>query len=266
MKFGLSSRLLLLLGIAIAPPLQAQPSLTAWGDELFRDGRTVVTAPTHWQQTQWLAAGGLVAVSGVLMATADQDVADYHDRHRVGRVNDVMQGVSDVLSPLALAGYAGLAWGAGQLLPSDELSNRSFKAGEAVVYATLISGGIKVVAGRARPYTGAGPGDYSPWSWREAQQSLPSAHAAAAFAAARVLSPQLTPGQRMTAYGAATLVSYSRIYQGDHWLSDVVFGAGLGYAVGALLADDNGESDPRQSSWLLAPLPAGLGVSWLQTW
>ncbi len=266
MKVELPSRLLLLLGIIVTPSLQAQTSLHAWGDQLFHDGQTLATSPLQWQQPQWLEAGGLVVISGTLMATADQGVADYHDRHRLGRVNDVMQGVSDLMSPLALAGYAGLVWGAGELVPNDELSNSGFKMGEAVIYATLITGGVKVVVGRSRPSSGADSGEFSPWAWRDAQQSFPSAHAAAAFAAARVLSPRLAPAQRIAAYSAATLVSYSRIYQGDHWLSDVVFGAGLGYAVGAKLADDNGENAAQRNSWLLTPLPAGIGVSWLHSW
>ena len=120
--------------------------------------------------------------------------------------------------------------------------------------------------GRARPSTGADASDFSGWSWRDDQQSFPSTHAAAAFAAARVLSPQLTTVQRVGAYGAATLVSYSRIYQGDHWLSDVIFGAGLGYAVGAILADEDGKNDPQQHGWWLIPTPSGVSLSWLQTW
>jgi len=266
MKLELPAILLLLSGIANTPAVSAQQSLTAWGDELFHDGQTLVTAPLHWQQAQWQAAGGLAVITGTLMATADQDIADYHDRHRRGGVNDVMQGISDVLSPLALAGYAGLVWGAGQLLPSEQLSNRGFKMGEAVVYATLISGGIKVVVGRARPNSGADSSDFSGWSWRDANQSFPSAHAAAAFAAARALSPQLTIAQRVAAYGAATLVSYSRVYQGDHWLSDVVFGAGLGYAVGAVLADSDRAGNAPHSGWRLMPTSAGISVNWLQAW
>ena len=266
MKLKLHSSLLLLFGVAIAPAAPAQQSLTDWGNELFRDGQTLVTAPRHWQQAQWQTAGGLAVITGTLMATADQDIADYHDRHRRGGVNDVMQGVSDVLSPLALAGYAGIVWGAGQLLPNDQLSNRGFKMGEAVVYATLISGGIKVVVGRARPNSGADSSDFSGWSWQDSTQSFPSAHAAAAFAAARVLSPQLTAAQRVAAYGAATLVSYSRVYQGDHWLSDVVFGAGLGYAVGAVLADSDRAGNAQHSGWWLMPTSSGINVNWLQTW
>ena len=266
MKQKSLASLLLAAGIAAAPAVTAQESLTDWGEELVHDGQAVVTAPLHWQEPQWEKAAGLMAITGALMATTDQNVADYYDGHRRTHVNDVMQGVGDVLSPPALLGYSAALWGAGQWLPNDELARTSFKVGEAVVYSSVIAGGIKVVVGRARPYTGADANDFSGWSWRDDHQSFPSDHVVAAFAAARVLSPQLTPSQRFGVYGAATLLSYSRVYQGDHWLSDVVFGAGLGYSVGAVLADDAGKDDKAQARWLILPAPSGITLTWLQTW
>lgn len=164
--------LLVLLGLFVAPAIPAQESLTEWGDKIFRDGQTVLSAPLHWQQAQWEKAAGLVAITGTLMATADKDVADYHDRHRLARVNDIMQSIDDVLSPL----------------------------------------------------------------------------------------------QRMGAYGAASLVTYSRVYQSDHWLSDVMFGAGLSYGVGAALANDDGKDKKVQTGWWLIPAPSGMSLSRLQTW
>lgn len=263
MKHKFTTSLPLLIGISAAPAVLAQEPLAGWGDELFRDGQTVLTAPLHWQPPQWQKATALVVVTGTLMATTDQNVADYYERHRHTQVNDVMQGVGDVLSPLALAGYSAALWGAGQLVPNDELGRTGFKMGEAVVYASVIAGGIKVVVGRARPFTGADANDFSGWSWHDDHQSFPSAHATAAFAAARVLSPQLTPMQRVGAYSAASLVAYSRIYQSDHWLSDVVFGAGLGYSVGSVLAND---AEKEQAGWWVIPTASGVTVTWLQTW
>lgn len=258
--------LLLLLDMLIAPAVSAQESLAEWGDQLFHDGQTVVTAPLHWQEPQWQKAAGLIVITGTLMATTDQNVADYYDGHRRTQVNEVLQGVGDALSPLALAGYSAALWGTGQLVPNDALSRTAFKMGEAVVFSSVIAGGIKIAVGRARPYTGADTSDFSGWSWHEEHQSLPSAHATAAFAAARAVSPQLTPVQRLGAYSAAALVSYSRIYQGDHWLSDVVFGAGLGYSVGAVLADNTGKDHKEQAGWWIIPAPAGITLSWFRAW
>jgi hypothetical protein len=42
-------RLLLSVGVIIAPAVPAQESLAEWGDELFYDGQTVLTAPLQWR-------------------------------------------------------------------------------------------------------------------------------------------------------------------------------------------------------------------------
>jgi undecaprenyl-diphosphatase len=64
--------------------------------------------------------------------------------------------------------------------------------------------------------------------------SFPSGHAATSFACATVLSafaPRLAPGFLLL----AVAIGYSRIYVGVHYPLDVVGGAALGSAVGAVL-------------------------------
>lgn len=63
--------------------------------------------------------------------------------------------------------------------------------------------------------------------------SFPSVHATNSFAAALVLDA-VFPGRRLAFLAAAGLVSYSRVYVGDHWPSDVVAGALLGAMIGWL--------------------------------
>ncbi|MBD0349317.1 MAG: phosphatase PAP2 family protein [Thermoleophilia bacterium] len=61
--------------------------------------------------------------------------------------------------------------------------------------------------------------------------SLPSGHAASAFAAA-VLLAVLYPRLRAPALAVAALVALSRIYLGVHFPADVALGAAVGTAVG----------------------------------
>jgi membrane-associated phospholipid phosphatase len=62
------------------------------------------------------------------------------------------------------------------------------------------------------------------------------------------------------AYGLATLVSWSRLNDDEHWASDVFFGSALGYGIGRLVY----ASDPflRRHHLQLRPM-AGNGATGL---
>ena len=109
-----------------------------------------------------------------------------------------------------------------------------------------VRGGLSVVlrgaVGRARPP--GSPGDahhYSPGHGflDGARASFPSGHTSAAFAAATVLMRELDvahPRARLVVgpllLGSATFVGFSRVYDKQHWPSDVVVGAALGSITG----------------------------------
>jgi undecaprenyl-diphosphatase len=61
-----------------------------------------------------------------------------------------------------------------------------------------------------------------------------SGHATVAFALAAVVSPYLSRGQRIAAYGVAGAVAFARVHVGAHFPLDVLAGAALGYGLGWL--------------------------------
>ncbi|MHB8419304.1 MAG: phosphatase PAP2 family protein [Myxococcales bacterium] len=105
----------------------------------------------------------------------------------------------------------------------------------AAVGATDLLGArlLKPLFHRLRPCDVLPPGSFHPWLEASRGGSLPSLHAANAFAAAFVLS-RLLPRSWPAAYAAAALIAISRPVGGVHWPSDIVAGALLGTAVGAL--------------------------------
>ena len=111
-------------------------------------------------------------------------------------------------------------------LPDHEARNDSYKAmAVGGISVTILKYGI----GRSRPR--AGDIEYKPlFSVNDsAYRSFPSGHTTTAFALATTIANHY-PDYKWYSYGLATLVGISRIYEEAHWASDVVAGAGLGYA------------------------------------
>lgn len=70
---------------------------------------------------------------------------------------------------------------------------------------------------------------------RPLDDSFPSGHTAAAFAGAWLLAP-LWPQLAVAFFVYATMVAFSRVFLGVHYLSDVVIGAAVGSLLAGLLA------------------------------
>jgi membrane-associated phospholipid phosphatase len=113
---------------------------------------------------------------------------------------------------------------------------------ESILLADVLSGMIKFTAGRQRPSVDV-KNPYNFQLWRGFQgnnfQSFPSGHTTTAFAFASTLTresqfwwPHATWYVGTVFYGGAALVGLSRIYNNQHWASDVMTGAAIGTIVG----------------------------------
>jgi membrane-associated phospholipid phosphatase len=113
---------------------------------------------------------------------------------------------------------------------------------ESIVIASAFGGGIKFVAGRARPYVDTdNPYDFQLFRGfsEDKYRSFPSGHTINAFAFASTVTretqfwwPHSAWYVGTVMYGGAALMGISRIYNNQHWASDVMGGAAIGTLIG----------------------------------
>jgi undecaprenyl-diphosphatase len=134
---------------------------------------------------------------------------------------------------LSLVGYYGLVWIA-LAVPIARLAQRNVRfavllTAACVWSADLIALAIKLAVGRPRPFETIPEVDKLLGG--TVGQSMPSGHAATSFAGAVVLT-YLLPKAAPILFLLAIAISFSRIYVGVHYPSDVLVGAALAAAVG----------------------------------
>jgi undecaprenyl-diphosphatase len=152
----------------------------------------------------------------------DHHVEHWIVSHRIGSLDWVFIWLSRI-------GNFGLVWLA-VALALAAVTRRLFPAllvAVVVAVAELEASLGKVLIARARPHD-------NPLIAVPHTHAFPSGHALTSFAAATVLA-RFVPRLRVPFFVLAAAIAYSRVYNGVHWPSDVLAGAGLGVATALLL-------------------------------
>jgi membrane-associated phospholipid phosphatase len=103
---------------------------------------------------------------------------------------------------------------------------------------------LKIAVDRTRPSGGG--------------HSFPSGHSSAPFLTAAVIDGHYGWKAGLPAYAAAGFISWTRLRDREHWLSDVIAGGTLGVIVGRTVTAHR----DRSQTWVVSPsvTPGGFGV------
>jgi membrane-associated phospholipid phosphatase len=259
----------LLLGVAVARGYAQSSPSTADSGTAVVPGRPVLGRNTRAVLLGTMIVGGAISHFDSRLSLGVQRIGG-DDMRTPSSIGSVIGG------PVPLTLGAAL-WAVGRTT-GDGFAAR---LGREVTRAVLVSGAItaltKGAVGRARPF--AAPGDpdvFTPGRGvaNGALASFPSGHTSAAFATATVAARELHviyPRERWLIdallFGGAGLVGFSRVYDRQHWPSDVVAGAALGaitgYEVVAHARGDRSRIGRRLFSHVAAgPAPNGVALAW----
>ncbi|MBI4348886.1 MAG: phosphatase PAP2 family protein [Elusimicrobia bacterium] len=135
--------------------------------------------------------------------------------------------------PYSQFGIAAAVYAGGRLAGSPAAQRVGVLGFAALSTTGLATAGLKALAGRSRPYAGEGAGMFrGPGGSGHSQGSFPSGHTSMAFTMAAVAAEELPTWGDVAVYGLATGVGAARVHQDQHWATDVLAGAALGWAVG----------------------------------
>jgi membrane-associated phospholipid phosphatase len=189
-------------------------------EDFVGDQKAIWSSPKElrFSDTVWLVP--LSGMSAGLFVT-DSDTSRHlsRDPQTLSHYNTASN-----LGVAALAGGAGLMWALSYKDHDEHRRETGFLAGEAALNSLVVTEALKHSLGRDRPLQGDGSGEFF-----RGGVSFPSEHAAAAWSIASVIAHEYPgPLTKLLAYGAAGIVSYSRVKAGQHFPSDVLVGALIG--------------------------------------
>jgi len=212
---------------------------------VYDDIKQQITVPFRLSGKDWLKVGAFGAGLAGVMLFADHPI----NKAAVDLRND-NPGIVKVSSYVtqfggSYEGYTLAPLGAyGLIFKREKEKTTTLLATQAFITAASIETVIKYLTSRQRPSF------YDPTSKLNANSfhgpfyslqhhtasyvSFPSGHTTVIFAAATVFAMEYR-SQRIIpiiAYSAATLVGLSRITENQHWASDVIAGAALGFLCG----------------------------------
>lgn len=237
----ISRKILLLIFLSIT---SAFPQNKFNFDQFSDETSQFISKPIKWNIGDY-GKLGILALSTFLVMNIDDDIRD-----------EILKDQSYYNSiPIE----AGRIWGepytsiliSGILAISGTTNNNSankkiaFEVFQSGLYTGAVTQILKISFGRARPYFNFGQYNFSPFNklsndfW-----SQPSGHTSLSFSLSTILSQNSkTDFMKIAWYIPAVVTAFSRIYQDQHWTSDVILGSAVGYFIAKWVTNIHNENE-----------------------
>jgi PAP2 superfamily len=224
----------------------------------FNDGVKLFKSPANFSSKDWIYFGGIVGITAgsfLLDETIRENAAKNHSK--------AMDNIAKIGGDYGTASYmiilSGATYFTGKIINNNEIAQTGRMFLETLAYSGIITTVLKAGLGRARPYTGKGAYDFFNFSLKNDYISLPSGHAAVAFAISSVLAAKIKNTYASIAlYSLAGLTMYQRIYTDNHWFSDTFLGAAISTVIGNAIVKFNENSENKDGSPLIILPAAGV--------
>lgn len=210
----------------------------------------------RWESEDWLAVGAVAgATAGSFLVEEKVRSAFQENRSNVA---DLLERIGWWYGSAIFAAPASLlTLGAGELFDDEDVRDTGILMSELLLTVLFVQQPLRITVGRRRPYTGEGHLSFDSFTLGNAYASFPSGHSWTAFGISNIVARQVDQTwASLGLYSLATITALSRMYADAHWLTDVVVGSIIGYAISTALWNDRQEDAGPSEAALLTPPPS----------
>ncbi|MBQ2907888.1 MAG: phosphatase PAP2 family protein [Bacteroidales bacterium] len=232
----------------------------------WHSGLTVLGQPLHYDWKDWTVFGG-IATATTLAFVYDDEIFNYIDKTFTNSQSNTISQYSDIYGEeLFIVPSIALTYTIGAIAKDTRLKNMSLATLQSFIFAEVASAGIKVLTCRERPDANSQQPTSNSQSWLGPfatfeSTSFVSGHSTRAFALATTVAG-FYPEKKwvgIVSYSLATATSLGRVISKEHWTSDVIVGAALGYFIGRGVVKFN-EKIGNINSVRIEPIATNYGV------
>lgn len=186
--------------------------------------------PVHWDKDDWATAGFVVGGTAMLYFL-DDETSSYFRRQRDALPDGLRQFGDRFGSPQVAYGLTGSVYLFGLLTKNQKIRETGVLMISSATAAGILQTVLKTTVGRSRPQNGNDKFDFKPFSGMSGFRSLPSGHTILSFTAAYAIAKQFeNPWVKAGIYAVGLISPVSRIWDGAHWLTDVVLSLAISIA------------------------------------
>ncbi|AFH48545.1 Phosphoesterase PA-phosphatase-like protein [Ignavibacterium album JCM 16511] len=243
--FSLSSLSIGQINQTTTDSLETIPSFQDDFISAYNTGIRIITKPSEFDLKDWITLGSVAALTSSAFLI-DNENRNFWLRNKSAAFDKVAE-IGRIYGDITYAAiFSASLYLSGKIVNNKNLSVTGRMLIEGLFYAGLTTTIIKTVSGRSRPFTNEGDFKFRFFQTKNDFTSFPSGHTTVAFTLSTILSERINNTYAtILLYSLAGTTTLQRMYSDNHWLSDTILGASIGYFIGkaVLLFDDDANSN-----------------------
>jgi hypothetical protein len=245
-------------------PMFQSRSLESYFNNYSESIGQTLTSPLRWKTEDFVKLGGFfVLTAGSFLL--ENEVKNIFSKNRNKTLDDLEPVGYYYGSPLTTVPATLAIYLSGVIFNNNWLRDTGLMLAETITIIAIIQVPSSFIFGRTRPHSTDNNLEFNFFDgFKQENASFISGHTAIAFGISNILSYQINnPIATVGLYGLAAVTPLARLYDNQHWFSDIFMGAAIGLFVSNKIININASGKKNKKSLSFFPAKNGIGVMYV---